>query len=405
MTATGLHSRSQLAGYDPEVLQRTRVAVIGLGALGQNVVQNLALSGVGHLLLVDYDEFEGHNATRSPFFPAPAEVERLGTGKAPVVADRAATIATAAEPVVRYAEMLVQSAGDAVIRWADVVVSAVDSVSARAWLAERCRIHGRPMIEGGFAAAEYNLSVFAGVTGAVCYRCLNPGRVSIGSCRAYARAAEAASIIPAIQTSAATLGALMAEQVIQVALGDREWTGLRAYGNVRRPVLSTAVLPVDPECPGQHAVLPVLGELPELPERLAGLVTRLRDKLGTGWLMLSEPAVVSMACVRCTEMCRVGATESVWLAAPRCSGCGGPWPRSTGETTPQAVRLLAVEDEVTGPAGEIASADLGIRAGCAVVVQDGEGRHGLMLMPGTPDSGWRTATPTGNVKTAIPAVS
>ncbi|MEV6633550.1 ThiF family adenylyltransferase [Actinoplanes sp. NPDC051470] len=225
VTGVDRHSRSMLAGYDPARLNAARVAVVGLGALGQNVVQNLALSGVGNLLLVDYDAFEERNATRSPFFPTGDEVARLGLGKAPVVANRAAVCATAADPSVRYAESLVQTAGDGVIRWADVVVSAVDSVSARAWLAERSRIHGRVMVEGGFAAAEFNLSAFLGTSGAVCYRCLNPGRQSSGSCRAYARTAESVSIIPAIQTSAAVLGGMMAEQVIQILIGNQEWAG------------------------------------------------------------------------------------------------------------------------------------------------------------------------------------
>jgi len=396
-----LHSRSLLAGYDPARLNTARVAVVGLGALGQNIVQNLALSGVGNLLLVDFDAFEDHNATRSPFFPTGDEVTDLGLSKAPVVANRAAICATAAEPTVRFVESLVQTAGDTVIRWADVVVSAVDSVSARAWLSERSRIHGRVMVEGGFAAAEFNLSVFLGVTGAVCYRCLNPSRTSVGSCRAYARAAEAVSIIPAIQTSAAVLGGMMAEQVIQVLIGNAEWAGLRAYGNVRQPAVSTARLPVNPECPGQHAVLPVLAELSELPGNLAELVSLLRAKLDTGWLMLSEPAVVDMACTRCTEMCRVLATESAWLSRPLCRTCDGPWPRVGADIAPQTVQLLALDDEVGTRAGEIATEALGVRTGGAVVVLDGNGSHGLVLMPDTTDPGWSLASPEPGARTAI----
>src|SRR5712691_13493222 len=82
MTALEIHSRSRLAGYDPEKLAAARVTVVGLGALGQNVLQTLALSGVGEFLLIDFDSFEDHNATRSPFFPTAAELESLGNRKA-----------------------------------------------------------------------------------------------------------------------------------------------------------------------------------------------------------------------------------------------------------------------------------------------------------------------------------
>ncbi|MBI4541213.1 MAG: ThiF family adenylyltransferase [Gemmatimonadetes bacterium] len=43
--------------------------VPGAGALGQNVIQNLALSGIGESRVADNDVFEDHNRTRSPAFP------------------------------------------------------------------------------------------------------------------------------------------------------------------------------------------------------------------------------------------------------------------------------------------------------------------------------------------------
>ena len=103
MTKTDiLHSRSILAGYDPERLHEGKVLVVGLGALGQNVVQNLALLGVGQLMLVDFDSFEDHNATRSPFYPTALESARFGLGKAIVVAHRAVSIGTARDRRVYY---------------------------------------------------------------------------------------------------------------------------------------------------------------------------------------------------------------------------------------------------------------------------------------------------------------
>jgi hypothetical protein len=97
-------------------------------------------------------------------------------------------------------------------------------------------------------------------------------------------------------------------------------------------------------------------------------------------------------------MCDVGSTEATWLADPRCTGCGGPWPPAAGVSAPQAIRLLPVEEE----APPLRTAALGIRPGSAVVVQDKNGRHGLIVLPGAPESGWSTASPVGNVKSAIP---
>src|SRR6202012_2500575 len=232
--------------------------------LGQNVVQNLSLLGIGQLMLVDFDTFEGHNATRSPFFPTRAEVDRLGRGKAAVVAHRAAQASTAGEPAVYYSADLIQALGDGAISWADIVVAAVDSMTARAWLAERCRLIGRPMVEGGFSGPDFNLSAFSAAAGTVWYPCGRPARESSMSCTAYALAAEKAHVVPAIQTSAAVLGGYQAEQVVQLVHGRLGRLGQRSYGNVRRETLQTAQLTVNDQCPGIHGPEPVIGTVGDL---------------------------------------------------------------------------------------------------------------------------------------------
>jgi hypothetical protein len=277
----------------------------------------------------------------------------------------------------------VQQAGDGPIRWADVVVSAVDSVSARAWLAERCRVHGRPMVEGGFSGPEFNLVAFSGATAAPCYRCHDGTRASSASCTQYALAAEAASIIPAIQTTAAVLGGLMSEQAIQILHGDFDRFGQRTFGNVRRLVLTTTRLQTNPECPGQHAVLPVLAELPgRLPVTLGELLALAGAELGPGWLMLAEPAIIAQPCTRCTTLCRVRATEAAWLRRPRCVACGGPWPRSA-EPAPDAVQLLPLDEPPSDAVAAVPLAALGLGPAGAVQVQDRTGRTGLLTLPGS----------------------
>jgi molybdopterin/thiamine biosynthesis adenylyltransferase len=229
-----------------------KVTVAGLGALGQNLLQTLALSGVGGFLLIDYDSFEDHNATRSPFFPTAAELELFGRGKAPIVAHRASAISTASQPQILFQNDTVQRCGDRIIRWADVIVAAVDSVSARAWLAERARLHGKPLVEGGFSGPEFNFSAFSADPGADCYRCFNPAKVSSASCTQYAVDAERQNVVPAIQATAAIVGGLMAEQVINIIHGTEIRYGSRQYGNVRRAAMHSALLRRDPQCPGQH---------------------------------------------------------------------------------------------------------------------------------------------------------
>jgi molybdopterin/thiamine biosynthesis adenylyltransferase len=378
-----LHSRSVLAGYDPALIAEGKVLVVGLGALGHNVVQNLSLIGIGQLMLVDFDTFEGHNATRSPFYPTRGEVARLGRGKAAAVAHRAAQVSTASTPAVYYCADLIQVLGDGAISWADIVVAAVDSMTARAWLAERCRVLGRPMVEGAFSGPDFNLSAFAATAGTVCYRCGRPDRESSTSCTAYALAAERANIVPAIQTTAAVLGAYQAEQVIQLLHGQLERLGRRSYGNVRHETLQTAQLSVDDRCRGIHYPEPVIGTVDDLgaAATLADFLRAVAAQFGAAELQLSEPVIPNLSCTRCTKPCLVQAAESRWLVAPRCTECDGPWPRAA-HFTPDTVTKIDTSDQLTDELASTPLANIGLRAGASVTATLADGRSGLLRIAG-----------------------
>ncbi len=42
--------------------------VVGAGALGNDVIKNLALMGVGHIYIIDFDTIEAANLSRSVLF-------------------------------------------------------------------------------------------------------------------------------------------------------------------------------------------------------------------------------------------------------------------------------------------------------------------------------------------------
>ena len=56
--------------WDQDKLAQVKVMVVGCGALGNEVLKNLALLGVGHILLVDFDKIEISNLSRSILFQA-----------------------------------------------------------------------------------------------------------------------------------------------------------------------------------------------------------------------------------------------------------------------------------------------------------------------------------------------
>lgn len=55
-------------GFSQEVVQKLHFAIVGCGAVGNEVVKNLTLLGVGKLDVFDFDTIEIHNLTKSVLF-------------------------------------------------------------------------------------------------------------------------------------------------------------------------------------------------------------------------------------------------------------------------------------------------------------------------------------------------
>src|SRR5689334_15768239 len=80
------YSRLRLiAWWDQSKLGKSTMLVVGAGALGNEVVKNLALLGIGRIFLVDFDTIEPSNLARSVLFRSADK----GRSKAEVAAERA----------------------------------------------------------------------------------------------------------------------------------------------------------------------------------------------------------------------------------------------------------------------------------------------------------------------------
>jgi molybdopterin/thiamine biosynthesis adenylyltransferase len=323
-------SRERLAGYDPDVVAGKCVLVAGAGALGQNTLIDIALSGVGELRIVDHDLFEPHNRTRSPCYPTAEEQRRLGLEKARITAWRLLPLATPA-PRTRFAVSRIQELGLGAFAGVDVVVSCVDNARARAYLADVSRLVGLPLIEGGFDGAEISLSCFPPARGRAaltspCWRCSHQELAGAFSCRFTAERAEEQGVIPAIQAAAATLAGIQAEATI-MALHGRYPLGDRVLDfDIRQGRSRLTTLATDPACPGAHR------SLGRAKRRLtAGPATSVRDLLaetqdvlgGSTAVRLREPFVATASCSGCR--CSVSVNEPLWswAANPFCVHCGG----------------------------------------------------------------------------------
>jgi molybdopterin/thiamine biosynthesis adenylyltransferase len=164
-------SRFKLIGWwDQGKLARAKVLVVGAGALGNEIVKNLALLGVGNVLIADMDRIENSNLSRSILYRA----EDNGRFKAEAAAEAARDI----WPQINshpFVGNVVYDLGMGVYRWADVVIGGLDNREARLAINRNCwRVH-RPWIDGAIEQIQGTARVFApdpdGKDTAPCYEC------------------------------------------------------------------------------------------------------------------------------------------------------------------------------------------------------------------------------------------
>src|SRR5829696_4293841 len=112
------HRFKLIGWWDQDRLSRARVLVIGAGALGNEIIKNLALLGVGNVFVADMDRVENSNLSRSILY----RESDNGTPKAAAAARGAKDIYPAIN-VQHFVGNIVHDLGLGVYRWADVVIA------------------------------------------------------------------------------------------------------------------------------------------------------------------------------------------------------------------------------------------------------------------------------------------
>lgn len=159
-------SRFKLIGWwDQEKLLNARVLVIGAGALGNEIIKNLALLGIGNLFIADMDCIENSNLSRSILF----RNSDNGKGKAEIAARSAREIF----PELRtqyFHGNIVYDLGMGVYRWADIVIAGLDNREARLHINRCCWKTNTPWIDGAIETISGVARVFIPPDSS-CYEC------------------------------------------------------------------------------------------------------------------------------------------------------------------------------------------------------------------------------------------
>lgn len=205
-----------LSWFKKERVKDASVLVAGAGALGNEVVKNLALFGVGHIYVVDFDRIEISNLTRSVLFREQDAFEH--SYKAEVVANRAMEI----NPQIKVFPIvgnLFSDVGFGLYRSVDVIIGCLDSRMARYQLNRLAMRAGKTWIDGSIENLTGVVRVFA--PGQSCYECslsreeFNQIMLRTG-CADVVRTQGAAGRIATTPVSASIVGAVQVQEAMKV---------------------------------------------------------------------------------------------------------------------------------------------------------------------------------------------
>lgn len=149
--------------WNQEKLRAANVLVVGAGALGNEIVKNLALIGVGHITIVDMDIIERSNLSRCIFFRSSDD----GSYKAEVLAREAQNLNS--ETKTDFFTTPVQQLGDAYLQRFNLIIAGLDNREARVWLGAAARRVNKVWIDGAIEGIAGKVQTF--VPHGPCYAC------------------------------------------------------------------------------------------------------------------------------------------------------------------------------------------------------------------------------------------
>ncbi len=207
---------TQLSWFRSERVAQARVMVVGCGALGNEVLKNLVLFGVQHLVVVDFDRVESSNLSRSVLFTredAETHARKIDAMKASIE-----RINPSAEVVTLFGDIAYE-VGLGWFRGVDVVIGCVDNRWARYCINRLCMRAGKPWVDGGIDGLEGTVRVF--IPGENCYAC-NLGPEGLKDlkrrmpCSGIIRRNEAAGRAATTPVIASVIGAVQVQEALKL---------------------------------------------------------------------------------------------------------------------------------------------------------------------------------------------
>lgn len=217
--------------WDQDRLKNATIMVVGAGAIGNELIKNLTLLGIGRILVYDMDAIESTNLTRSVLYRA----KDVGRYKAEVAVERAMEM----NPDVKakaFVSNIIDDVGLGVFRRMDVVLGGLDNREARLGINQSCYKVNKPWIDGAIEALNGFARVFVPGQGA-CYECtmtetdwmlINKRK----SCALLTHEQMSQGKIPTTPTSSSVIAGIQVQELLKLLHSDRNLPTLAGKGYV-----------------------------------------------------------------------------------------------------------------------------------------------------------------------------
>ena len=183
-----------------ERLARARVLIVGCGATGSVLANNLARAGVGHLRIADRDFVEGNNLQRQVLYEE--EDALAGLPKAVAAAQRIGRINSLVEVEPLATDVTAENIEE-LLEGVDLALDGTDNFETRYLLNDACVKQNVPWIYSGVIAA-YGVTMTILPRDTACLRCVFPDRPLPGTTPTCDTAGVLNGIVGAIGGIAAT---------------------------------------------------------------------------------------------------------------------------------------------------------------------------------------------------------
>jgi adenylyltransferase/sulfurtransferase len=151
--------------WDQAKIRATKVLVVGAGALGNEILKNLALIGFEKIVVMDTDRIERSNLSRAVLF----RDEQIGQYKVEAAAESVRSLLSTSKIRPMIGNVLFDG-GLGLFRWSDVILAGLDNREARLWINRAAWKTNRPWIDGAIEGINGVARVFLPGE-APCYEC------------------------------------------------------------------------------------------------------------------------------------------------------------------------------------------------------------------------------------------